>query len=67
MGGGKAPKEYIKRMEEKNNKKLFESLTIEEEILRELERDEIADDIWLKNNRKEAIKLTIKKLEEENK
>jgi hypothetical protein len=62
MGGGKAPREYIERMEEKNNKKLFENLTIEEEILRELKKDEIADDKWLDNHRLEAIKLTLKRV-----
>ena len=63
MGGGKAPKEYIKKMEEKNNKKLFGELTLENKILKELKRDEIADDIWLDNHRLEAIKLTLKERE----
>ena len=61
MGGGTAPKEYIKMAEERRNKKLFEEPNLERDILRELKKDEIADYKWLDNHRLEAIRLTLKK------
>jgi len=61
MGGGKAPKEYMAIVRERDNKKLFEEPNLERDILRELKKDEIADDKWLDNHRLEAIRLTLKK------
>lgn len=57
MSQGKPRKEYFLHEAKVNNKCLFEE-TMEDKILKELKKDEIADDKWLDNHRKEAIKLT---------